>query len=100
MELRHLKYFIAVAEEENISRAAEKLHVAQPSLSRQIRDLEEELGIALFERTPRSIKLTEGDDFSSRKPAKRLPGLSERSATSGASLQAEEERSTLVTPLH
>jgi DNA-binding transcriptional LysR family regulator len=63
MELRHLKYFIAVAEEENISRAAEKLHVAQPSLSRQIRDLEEELGIALFERTPRSIKLTEGGRF-------------------------------------
>ena len=95
MELRHLKYFIAVAEEENISRAAEKLHVAQPSLSRQIRDLEEELGIALFERTPRSIKLTEGGRFFLTEA-----WLSERSATSGASLQAEEEKSTLATPLH
>jgi DNA-binding transcriptional LysR family regulator len=59
MELRHLRYFIAVAEEENITRAAARLHVSQPPLTRQIRDLEEEIGIELFERTAKSIKLTE-----------------------------------------
>jgi len=60
MELRHLRYFVAVAETENVSRAAtQKLHVAQPSLSRQIRDLEEELGVPLFERTARSVRLTD-----------------------------------------
>ena len=58
MELRHLRYFIAVAEEENVSRAAMKLHVSQPGISRQIRDLEEEIGFDLFERTAKSIKLT------------------------------------------
>jgi DNA-binding transcriptional LysR family regulator len=59
MELRHLRYFIAVAEAENVSRAALKLHVSQPGLSRQVRDLEEELGFALFERSAKSVKLTE-----------------------------------------
>src|SRR5205085_4474847 len=59
MELRHLRYFIAVAQEENVSRAALKLHVSQPALSRQIRDLEEELGFALLERSAKSVKLTE-----------------------------------------
>jgi len=59
MELRHLRYFIAVAEAENVSRAALKLHVSQPGLSRQIRDLEEELGFALLERSAKSVKLTE-----------------------------------------
>src|SRR5213596_538543 len=60
MELRHLRYFIGVAEEENVSRAALKLHLSQPALSRQIRDLEEELGFALFARGANSIRLTDG----------------------------------------
>jgi LysR family transcriptional regulator, benzoate and cis,cis-muconate-responsive activator of ben and cat genes len=58
MELRHLRYFVAVAEEENISRAALKLHVSQPGLSRQIRDLEDEIGVQLFERSAKSVRLT------------------------------------------
>jgi DNA-binding transcriptional LysR family regulator len=59
MELRHLRYFVAVAEAENVSRAALKLHVSQPALSRQIRDLEEELGFLLLERSAKSVRLTE-----------------------------------------
>jgi DNA-binding transcriptional LysR family regulator len=59
MELRHLRYFIAVAEAENVSRAALKLHVSQPALSRQVRDLEDELGFPLLERSAKSVRLTE-----------------------------------------
>jgi DNA-binding transcriptional LysR family regulator len=59
MELRHLRYFVAVAETENVSRAALKLHVSQPALSRQIRDLENEIGFQLLERTAKSVSLTE-----------------------------------------
>lgn len=59
MELRHLRYFIAAAAEENVSRAALKLHVSQPGISRQIHDLEDEIGFQLFERSAKSLKLTE-----------------------------------------
>lgn len=59
MELRHLRYFIAAAEQENVSRAALKLHVSQPGISRQIHDLEEEIGFPLFERGAKSLKLTD-----------------------------------------
>src|SRR4030081_4005251 len=59
MELRHLRYFVAVAQMENVSRAALKLHVSQPAVSRQIRDLEDELDVQLFERTGKAVNLTD-----------------------------------------
>src|SRR5438045_9394911 len=59
MELRHLRYFVGVAETENVSRAALKLRISQPAVSRQVRDLEDEIGLPLLKRLGKSVRLTE-----------------------------------------
>src|SRR2546425_9506721 len=58
MELRHLRYFLAVGEALNFTRAAAQLRVAQPALSRQVQDLEDEIGVDLMKRSPRGVTLT------------------------------------------
>jgi DNA-binding transcriptional LysR family regulator len=81
MELRHLRYFVAVAEELSFTRAAEKLHLAQPSLTRQIHNLEEELSVRLLDRTKNQVSLTkEGKSF--LVDARRLVALSLESVES------------------
>lgn len=63
MKLSHLRYFVAVAEERNFTRAAEKLFIAQPPLTRAIKQLEEELGVQLLIRKPRGLELTDGGEY-------------------------------------
>src|SRR5580700_11995438 len=75
MELRHLRYYLAVADALNFSRAAERLRVAQPALSRQIHDLEEQLGFKLFERSTAKVHLTEAGRFFQQQAAKLLMQL-------------------------
>ena len=78
MELRHLRYFLAVCEEMNFTKAAEKLMIAQPPLSRQIKDLEEELGAQLFVREHHALRLTE-EGIRFRDYSNRIVSLADRS---------------------
>lgn len=80
MELRHLRYFSAVARELSFSRAAQQLHIAQPPLSRQIRQLEEELGAELFDRSSRPLRLTPAGQYFNGKAAQLLDQLAETCA--------------------
>ena len=77
MELRHLRYFAAVAETCHFGQAAEQLHVAQPALSYAIRQLEDELGVTLFNRTTRQVSLTPAGDFLRAEAARILAGVSD-----------------------
>lgn len=87
MELRHLRYFVAVAEERSITGAAERLWIAQPGLSTQIRHLERELGIKLFERHARGVDLTPaGELFLAR--ARAALAAAELARSTGRSLEA------------
>ena len=74
MEFRVLKYFLMVAREENITHAAELLHITQPTLSRQLIQLEEELGVKLFQRSKHRIVLTEEGILLRRRAEEQLPG--------------------------
>ncbi|HWZ13283.1 MAG TPA: LysR substrate-binding domain-containing protein [Acidobacteriaceae bacterium] len=94
MELRHLRYFVAVAEELNFTRAAQRLNTAQPSLSQQIQDLEQQVGVALLIRTKRSVKLTvAGTAFLDEA---RLTLAQARRAIASARQAAQAGESTLV----
>lgn len=90
MELRVLKYFLMVAREENITKAAQLLHVTQPTLSRQLMQLEEELGVQLFHRGKHNVTLTE-DGMLLRRRAQELVSLSEKTKME---LQHKEEMPT------
>src|SRR5215208_1409946 len=83
MELRQLNYFVAIAEEQSFTRAAERLWVAQPGLSTQIRRLEQELGVKLFERHPRGVDLTDAGRVFLERARTALAAAEDARATAG-----------------
>jgi DNA-binding transcriptional LysR family regulator len=95
MELRHLRYFVTVAEELNVSRASARLRISQPAVSRQLRDLEEELGVKLFERDKSKLKLTNaGEAFLAH--ARDLLRRSNEAAREMAAFRPQAKRTVTV----
>src|ERR1700731_1808165 len=93
MELRHIRYFLAVAEERHFTRAAAKIGIGQPPLSQQIKDLEAEIGAPLFHRVPHGAELTSaGEAF--LQAVKEMPALAER-ATKAARRAVRGETGSL-----
>ena len=92
MELRHLRYFVAVARERNFTRAAEKLRIAQPPLSRQIQQLEDELGALLIERGSRPVRLTDAGRLVYEQAVQVLDRIEELKAMSRRLHEAELPR--------
>ncbi len=90
MEIRVLRYFLTVAREESITRAAEVLHITQPTLSRQLSQLEEETGVRLFERGPRRIRLT-SEGMLLRRRAEEILQLVDKTETELSEQQAQVE---------
>lgn len=92
MELRQLRYFVAVARERNFTRAAEKMRIAQPPLSRQIQQLEDELGVALIDRASRPLHLTEGGRLLYEQAVQVLERVDEIKAMARRLNEAEQPR--------
>jgi DNA-binding transcriptional LysR family regulator len=80
MEMRQLRYFVAVGEEQHYGRAARRLRVAQPALSRQIQNLEEEIGFELFQRLPRGVRITDAGKLFLEDTRRILEGINEATA--------------------
>jgi DNA-binding transcriptional LysR family regulator len=92
VELRHLRYFVAVARERNFTRAAEKLHIAQPPLSRQVQQLEDELGLVLIERGSRPLRLSEAGRLLYEQAVQVLERMDEMRTAVGALHEANRDR--------